>query len=388
MKNKSYLILVFILSLVLSACGSGSKKTDFFGKEEKPSKPKVNTSTKLDRNWSVKLGQKISSGDAILSPVVLGDSVYAAAANGRVTKVSLSGKRIWKVNLKKQRITAGVGVGGGLVLVATDQGAVYALNQEDGSEAWQAKLSSEILASPVIDGEVVVARSGDGRVYGLSAYDGSVIWTISRQLPRLTLRGESKPLVAQGVVFAGFADGNLAAVEAKTGRALWDFPISFPRGTNEIERLADVDTTPLLVGDAIYVSSYQNVTHALNIARQSIDWSVDVSSYHALAYDAAYLYISDRQGIVHQVDRSNGAKLWSQTGLKHYSVGSPVSLGPNVVVTDGDGRIYVIDKADGSLIGRHSLGAKSIVGDIIVDSDSMIFIDSSGKLQSLRVINK
>lgn len=388
MKNTVRFILICSFALVLAACGK-SKKTDFFGEEEKAVKPEVQTTTKLQRNWSLSLGGKVSAGDAVLSPEILGDSVYAASPDGKVSRINATtGKREWQTALKKQRISAGVGVGGGLVLVATDQGVVYALNQTDGAIAWQTTLSSEVLASPVIGGDIVVARSGDGKVYGLSSFNGEIEWTISRQLPKLTLRGDSKPLVFQGAVFAGFSDGTLAALEAKNGRALWDFPISFPRGTNEIDRLADVDTDPLLVGDYIYVSSYQEITHALNIKEQRIAWSADVSSFHPIAYDAAYLYISDKQGVVHQLDRSNGAKSWSQEGLRVYNISAPVSIGPYVVVADGKGSLYVMSKRDGQYLGRHKLGADTIVGAPVVDSDTFIFMDSSGKLQSLSLINK
>lgn len=390
MNNIYRFSLTLVLGLALVGCGGGSKKTDFFGAEEKPVKPKISASTtKLQRNWSVDLGKNISAGAAIISPASLGDSIYAASTNGRVMRVSAeTGKRIWQTVLKKEKITAGVSVGEGLVLLATDQGVVYALNQESGEIAWQTRLSSEILASPVIGSDIVVARTGDGRVFGLSPFDGEVQWSISRQLPKLTLRGDSKPLIIQGAVFAGFSDGTLAAIEASNGRALWDFPISFPRGTNEIDRLSDVDTTPLLVGDFIYVSSYQEITHALNIKKQVIEWSVDVSSFHSLAYDAAYLYISDKQGVVHQIDRSNGEKTWSQTGLRLFSTSAPISVGPYAVVGDGKGNVYVMNKRDGSYAGRHSIGAKTIVGEPIVESDTFIFIDSDGKLQSRSLINQ
>jgi len=298
------------------------------------------------------------------------------------------GKTEWQTKLKKESISAGVGVGGGLVLVGTDQGIVYAFKQTDGEISWQAALSSEILASPVIDGDIVVARTADGKVYGLSAYDGEIQWTISRQLPKLTLRGESRPVLTQGVVFTGFSDGNMAALEAKTGRALWDFPISFPRGTNEIDRLSDVDTNPLLVGDFLYVSSYQEVTHALDIKQQRIAWSSGVSSYHSLAYDAAFLYVTDKQGVLHQLDRTTGEKIWSQTALQYYPVSAPISVGPFVVVSEGNGNLYVIRKTDGSLVGKHKFGASTIVGEPVVDADTIYFLDSGGNLQSLSVVSK
>ena len=383
------LVLLVGMALSLAACGGKGKDSDFFAEEIAPKKPKINNQTQLLRNWSVDIGANIGEGDAVISPALLGEYLYAASTNGHIDKISATdGKRVWRTKLKKEIISAGVGVGSGLVLVATDQGIVYALQQQDGAISWQVDLGSEVLASPVVGGEVVVARTGDGKVYGLAPFDGEILWTISRQLPRLTLRGDSKPLVYGGVVFAGFADGTLAAVEAKNGRALWDFPISFPRGTSEIDRLADIDTDPLLVGDFIYISSYQQVTHALNIKEQRIAWSVDVSSFHSIAYDAAHLYISDKTGVIHQLNRATGEKLWSQEGLRLSNISAPVSVGPFVLVTDGDSQLYVMEKRSGNFIGKHKLGARTIVGDPIVDSDTIYFIDSDGDLQSLSVLNK
>lgn len=384
MKIMRSLLACFVL-LALVACGK-TTKTDFFGEEEKAKKPKVSTVTKLTRHWKANVGDKIGRGDAVLSPALFGDDIYVASIKGRVEKIVAStGERVWRAKIEKDNITAGVGVGSGLVLVGTGNGTIHAFKQSDGSTSWTAQLDSEILASPVVGSDVVVARSGDGKVYGLDTFDGTVLWTISRQLPRLTLRGESRPVVTQGVVFTGFSDGNMAALEAKTGRALWDFPISFARGTNEIDRLADVDTDPLLVGEYLYVTSYRQVTHALNIQSQRIDWSAEVSSFNAMAFDAANLYISDRNGVVHQIDRRSGEIQWSQDGLRLFSTSAPASVGAYVVVSDGDGSLYVLRKSDGALIGKHGLGAKTIVGQPVVDDGRIYFMDASGAVQSISI---
>ena len=382
-------ILLIVSAMLLTACGGTSKKTDFFGEDPEPKKVKVDNSTSIKRNWKRNLGKNIETGDSILSPVLFGTSLYAASPKGHVYKVSASdGKIEWEAKLKKELISAGVGVGSGLVLVGTDQGKVIALSQTDGSVSWESTLDSEILASPVVDGNVVVARSGDGKVYGLSTYDGSRKWTISRQLPKLTLRGESRPIITQGVVFTGFSDGNLAAFAAETGRALWDFPITFARGTNDIDRLSDVDTDPLLVGDFLYISSYQEITHALDIKNQRIAWSAGISSFHSLAYDAAFLYITDKKGLVHQLDRSNGQEQWVQGALQYYSVSAPVSVGPYVLVSEGDGKLYVLRKTDGKLVGKHGFGANTIIGEPVVDADTVYFLDNEGSLQSISIVNK
>ena len=387
--KKLNFIFALLICLSLAACGAISKDSDFFQMEQPAKKPSIKNQTKLIRNWRNSLGAGIDEGDAILSPVLSGAYIYAAATNGCIEKIdALTGKSEWRTILEGGIIiTAGVDVGSGLVLAGTDQGVVYAISTADGSIDWTVQLSTEILASPVIGDGIVVARTSDGKIYGLAPYDGEILWTISRELPPLTLRGESKPLVVQGVIIAGFPDGTLAAIEANNGRALWDFPISFPRGNNELDRLSDIDTTPLLVGDYVYVTSYQEVTHALNIAEQRIEWSADVSSIHSLAYDAAYLYVSDAEGEVFQINRSTGETVWSQKGLRLHNTSAPISAGSYLLVGDCEGRIYVMDKNDGSFVGSHNIGATAIVGEPIVDSGRIYFIDSDGDLQSISVVS-
>ena len=369
----------------ISSCGSTST-SDFFEVEEPARKPSVDNQLDFDRNWRVDLGSPIDEGDAVLSPVLSGSHIYAASTNGRIEKIEAeTGRRVWRTDLDDTTISAGVSIGLGLLLTGTDQGVVYAINVDDGSINWQTTLTSEILAPPVVGDAMVVARSIDGKVYGLEPFDGEIAWTISRQLPRLTIRGESKPLVVQGIVITGFPDGTLAAVEESNGRALWDFPISFAQGNNEIDRLADIDTTPLLVGNYVYVSSYQEITHALNIPEQRIEWSADVSSIHSFAFDAAHLYISDKEGEVHQLDRASGDIVWSQDGLRLRRTSGPISVGPHVLVGDGDNILYAMSKEDGSYVGRYNLGAKAIVGEPIVEGNVIYFMDSDGALQSVTV---
>jgi len=382
------LIVVLLLTVFVAACGGNKDDSDFFAVEKPEKKPKVDNLTRLSRVWKVNLGGDVDNSDLALSPALRGDHIYAAATNGRVYKIATdNGKKQW-VSKLDTKISAGVGVGSGLVMVGSDKGVIYAIEQDSGSLAWQKQLSSEILATPVAENNIVVVRSVDGKLYGLSALNGDILWTISRQLPKLTLRGDSTPLIYKGVVFAGFSDGTLAALQLENGRALWDLPVSFPRGSSDIDRLSDVDSNPLLVGDFIYITSYQEVTHALDTKQRKIAWSTDLSSFKPLDYDAAYLYLSDRQGVVYQIDRLTGAKTWSQSALRLRNIGGPISVGPFVLVSDNQSELFVIEKRNGNIVGRHKLGAKGIVGESVSNADTVYFIDTNGDLQAISILNK
>ena len=379
---------VFIISFVfLTACSTfsgGSSKSDI--PEIKPAdKPKVTNITKVKRNWSKGLGKKIDENAITISPQLYGDKLYAASANGAVYSIMANdGKQVWKTKIK-QEITAGVGVGSGLVAVGTNEGKIHTFTSDTGQAVWTQQMSSEVLASPVVSGQYVIVRTGDGKLAALSASDGEILWTISRKLPKLSLRGDSPPLVMKNVVLAGFSDGFMVAVDLQTGRALWNLPVAFPKGRSEIERLSDIDSTPLLVGNNIYVTSYQDVTRALDMEQQKMAWRADVSSYHPLAYDASHLYITNKEGFVSQINRFDGTILWTQEGLKLRGVSAPASVGSYVAVSDSDGQLYLLNKADGSFAGRHKLGAKSIVGQPIVQDQTLFFMDTSGALKSINV---
>ncbi|MCX8018301.1 MAG: PQQ-binding-like beta-propeller repeat protein, partial [Rhodocyclaceae bacterium] len=54
--------------------------------------------------------------------------------------------------------------------------------------AWQARVSSEVLAAPAVAGDLVAVRSIDARIFGLDAADGKRRWVYQRSTPALALR--------------------------------------------------------------------------------------------------------------------------------------------------------------------------------------------------------
>ena len=162
--------------------------------------------------WQGSVG---SSDRNVFFPAVSGKLVHAAGVSGQITGFDATkGGAVARVDAG-QRISAGVGVGGGVVYVGTTKGEVLAFDGQ-GKLLWKSQLTGEVLAPPLAQDGVVIARSGDGRVYGLNAADGKRRWLYERPSPSLSVRTHAGMIGVRGGVYAGFPGGRLVALAAPT----------------------------------------------------------------------------------------------------------------------------------------------------------------------------
>jgi outer membrane protein assembly factor BamB len=341
---------------MLSACTSISNlKSDLsermFGRElaEPPAelvefKPTIKTKIV----WSTHLGE---SNLYDFKPAVENDAIYAASASGEIARLdAISGKQVWRIKAG-ENLSAGVGLGHNLVLVGTPQGYVMAFDQA-GKALWKAKVSSEVLSAPKEANGIVVVRAGDSRIFGLNAADGSRKWTLDRSTPALALRSGAGIVIDKGIIYAGFAGGKLIAVRVEDGGVLWEATVAQPKGTTEIERIADITSLPVVDGPLVYAAAYQGRVVAIDRASGRIVWNRDISSFTGLGVENARVYVSQASGSVYALDYSTGKTFWRQEDLVNRRLSAPLPLAEKVAVGDVEGYVHVLSREDGSFIGR------------------------------------
>ena len=67
-----------------------------------------------------------------------------------------------------------------------------------------------------------MVRTVDGRLVALAPSDGRELWSYSQPVPRLSLRGTARPVIAGDLVLCGFDNGKVAAVELADGDLVAD----------------------------------------------------------------------------------------------------------------------------------------------------------------------
>ncbi|MDH3689582.1 MAG: outer membrane protein assembly factor BamB [Gammaproteobacteria bacterium] len=378
-------ILVITMTLLLAACGGGKKSAAEDDQSRPAALPEIQPEVTLKKLWSRSVSSDTKELHVTLVPALVDGIVYMADHTGRITATDgVTGKSVWQQRLKVE-ITAGIGHGEGLIYIGTGQGALIAINMEDGKVQWETGILGEVLAPPMADESIVVARTIDGRVYGLSTSDGEQRWSYQREVPSLTLRGDSAVLVDQGVAIAGFANGKVVVSDLEAGTLLWEITAAHPRGRDEIERLIDIDAQPLLVGSVLYVGVYQSQVMALALGTRRILWTRDLSTFRDIGADNDRVYVSDDQDHIMALSRLTGDVSWSQEGLHQRGLTPPTVVGDYVVVGDFEGYVHLLDKGDGRLVGRIKVGGDGVSAKCLAQGDTLYVITRKGVLSALKL---
>ena len=277
-------LLVLLLAALLAGCAGLDAATEAWsglteivtGKDNseppKPLSEEFVAKTKLDVVWNVSVGDGTGEQSINLVPGVAEDSVIAADYQGLIqSRNRLNGEMRWEVETELP-FSAGPVLSKDKIILGTREGEVAAYAQSDGTLLWKTTLPSEILALPAISGGLVVVRGSDGRLAGLDEKTGASLWTHERTVPALSVRSKGGPAIADDLVIEGFGGGKLTALRLKDGQPQWEALVALSRGRSEVDRLLDVNATPVIKSDTIYVSGYQGGVAAVTLRDGEVQW--------------------------------------------------------------------------------------------------------------------
>jgi outer membrane protein assembly factor BamB len=282
-------------------------------------------------------------------------------------------------------LSAGPGAAEGLIIVGSSKGDVIALSEQDGAQRWRVRINSEILSAPAIGNGLVIVRAVDGRLHGLSAKDGSENWVVDQQVPRLSLRGTSRPIIAGDLAICGFDNGRIVAAALGNGSTAWESPVGQSHGSTELQRLIDVDAPVVTDGEDLFAVAYQGRVARMSRENGQIVWARDLSSFRGLAVDADAVYVATAEGDLVRLDRRTGVEQWRVKTLERRQLSAPAVYGGRVVVADMGGYVHWFDAAKGDPVARYEIGRKKRISNpMIVAGDLLLVFSDAGELMALR----
>jgi outer membrane protein assembly factor BamB len=380
--------LGFVVALAAGLSGCQTVGGWFSGSDEEEGPAELldfTATASPQRIWSADVGQGLGKSRPSLRPVYDRQEIWVADHRGRISVLDAdSGRSIQRFETDLA-LSAGPRLEEERAYWGTFDGELIAMNRADGSIAWRARLSSEVLSMPVVQDGVLVARCIDGRVFGLDRRTGARLWVHDRSVPLLTLRGNSDPLGRAGQVFVGYEDGAVSALRAADGSLLWDQRVSVPEGRTELDQLSDIDGPMAIVGSELYVVTYKGQLAGLALDSGRILWSKDLSSHQGVSLQRTQLAVADRDDAVWLVDRRNGATLWRDDRLARRQITRPVFFGNFVVTADREGYLHWYDAGRGEFAARSRIGRNPPAGAPLVVGNTLYVLDVDGGLTAWRV---
>ncbi|MDA8255078.1 MAG: outer membrane protein assembly factor BamB [Betaproteobacteria bacterium] len=367
--------------LLLAGCSTVEKLNPFSSSAPKVKPTElaaIQPTAELRSTWQASVG---SAGTYTLSPAVVDDSVYAAARDGTVARFD-GGRQVWRI-AAGQPISGGVGSDGKLVVVGTPKGEVLAFDAATGRETWKARVSSEVLAAPAVADGLAIVRSGDSRIFGFDAVDGKRRWVYQRSTPTLSLRSNVGVLPAGKVTLAGFPGGKLVAIANNNGAAVWEVTVALPKGATELERVADVTSSPVISGTTVCAAAFQGRAACFDSNSGNTLWSRDMSSSAGLDIDTRYVYVTDDKGAVHALDRNSGASVWKQDKLALRGLSRPLAIGGQVAVADYQGVVHLLRHEDGAFAARATTDGSPVRADPVRFGAGLLVQTANGGLYAL-----
>ncbi|RKG33256.1 outer membrane protein assembly factor BamB [Acinetobacter tianfuensis] len=338
-----------VLTLALAGCANKGVKVE----EVKPNPlPKLVNAKSLTAVFSKSVASTSEADPLRLRLDADNGTVFVVNPNGEVE--AYQGKqRLWQKKISKSGLSSGVEAKDGLVIVGSQKGQLFALDQATGEQKWSVQLTGALLAPSLIHAGRVITVANDGTVFAHEAETGKQAWTYSLPNVQFSLRGQAAPVALdQRNVLIASANAYIYAIDALTGAPRMQRRMAVSDGRSDIQRLIDIDGEPSVAGQFLVTSSFQGQVTAMDLASQQVIWSEDASSTQRPEVAGNGVFVAQNDGKITAYEITTGQKLWENDQLLNRQLSNPVMFGQNLIVGDMGGVLHMIDPSSGTIVGR------------------------------------
>ena len=314
--------------------------------------------------------------------VAVNGTVFTVAGDGGsvVALDAPTGRELWRADVGT-RLSAGVGSDGRFAAVVTRGTELVVIDA--GRIVWRKELGVRVSNSPLVAGERVFVLAVDRSVQAFDVLDGRRLWTSKRPGDPLTLSQSGALLAFKDTLLVGQGP-RLAGLDPLRGSVRWETPVATPRGTNEVERLADLVGPAARVGNIVCARAFQSAVGCVDAERGAVSWSKNVGGVNGIAADEQFVFGADASDRLTAWRLANGEIAWNSDGLLYRGLSAPLSVGKTLVYGDAEGTVHWLSRDKGEPLLRLSTDGSPVVAAPALSGTTMLVATRSGGLFAFR----
>lgn len=363
--------------LLLSSCAFIKKhKESFIPKAVKPQEKVFKV------QWARNLDPAYDTGNlpiGLSSAFMYSNLLFIGDLKGNMTAHNLEdGREIWVKN-DKDELGAIAGLYKDHLIYGSYNGRVFARHYLTGEMVASVDLGSPIESTPVIHKDRIIYHVRNHQIFCLDAASLKILWSYRRSVPfTTTLQRVSDALPLDNKLIMGFADGDLVALSLEDGNLLWERKLATGA------KFIDVDATPVLFNDKLYVGSVAGSLSVVNPDSGVVERALDITIARSPLVVDKELFIGTTQGNLAVMDSSG--EITRQVKLTKTGISSMMEWKGQIVVATLSGEVFYINKKTLETIERFDMGSRlsSVLGVLNVQGDYLALFSSRNRLYVFR----
>ncbi len=370
MKRLVQITLISVAAAALSGC---SVWNSWFGDDKtRPATLETLSGPATGRVvWSAR-GDNINFPLSIATPA---DRFVVASSDGQVRALAAAdGRELWRGDAGT-KLAAGIGSDGRFAAVVNRDNELVVLDA--GKVVWKKALPTPVIAAPLVAGERVFALTLDRQVLAFDVLDGRKIWELKRPGEPLTLAKAGVLLAYKDTLVVG-QGARLAGIDPLKGQLRWEASVASPRGTNEVERLADLVGPAVRQGELICARAFQSSVGCVNAERGSAVWNRVVGGTNGIGADDQIVVAGDASSRLSAWKLANGDLAWSGDQFLHRKLSEPVLLAKQVLIGDYEGYVHLLDRDTGKTRSRLATDGSQVVTIALLGETALVATKGGG----------
>jgi outer membrane protein assembly factor BamB len=212
------------------------------------------------RIWETRVGASDWWPSCYTIPTVTQGKLVIGSRDSACALDAKTGQQVWKLEGKFNRCLAVNDV-----IYAVRNGLLFALETASGKVVWTGKENiGDTASAPALAGDKLVVGTADGRVCAFSIKDGSLLWAAQTGASLSSLqpyqRGgsdvNSSPAILGDTVYVGASDGAVHALALADGKEAGSCRLGVP-----------IASSPLIAGDTLYIGGYDGNLYAFAVGK-------------------------------------------------------------------------------------------------------------------------
>jgi outer membrane protein assembly factor BamB len=176
----------------------------------------------------------------------------------------------------------------------------------------------------------------------------------------------------------------VAGIDPDRGTLRWEVPLGTPRGSNEVERLADLVGPAVRLGTRVCARSFQVAVGCADAETGRLLWSRSTGGINAVGGDEEMIVGADASDRIVAWKTDSGEMLWTSERMLFRGLSAPTSIGPTVVFGDYEGYVHFLDRKDGQPLLRLSTDGSPVVGQPVLSGKTLLVATRNGGFFAFR----